>query len=230
MRKPLLLLAALFLLTSNAISQADPFKATGDNAGPNPFGSYNYGEFDSVDLASGSLQLSLNVAQMSARSQRSHYTLYYSSKFWSVSLAPNGPNDFFTFWNVEKNNFTITNAGQSSAVGGAGWNDSRGRLTKKASKAKCIVSGITRTVTINTNYVYQNQMSAKQNFPNWAWVSGSQYASWCGIPSTSYTTGYSSDAQGSRLVNTIVKHSSGNGEFSDTNGNVWSPYPASLSI
>ena len=221
------LLVVLWLFTISLASQVDPFKTTDANiTGPKAFGSYNYGEFDSVELSSGTLNLNLEIASMTARGHQSRYALMYSSKFWQPSVVLLN-NQFSPRWNVEKTNLDPVNTLPSTMPLATGWRDTIPRLTKISSKAKCRVNTLDRTVTLRTNFVYSDENGSKHNFPNWEWVSGSQYASYCGIPINAYNGGYSSDAQNFQLNGIQAKSPSGitdvgNG-FIDTNGNTWSP-------
>ena len=185
----------------SAFPQADPFKATGDNAsGKYPFGSYDGGNFDWVDLSGGGLNLKIDFGSMSARGHESRYSFVYSSKFWSATSSTVSGSTV-TDWEVERTNF-LNDGAHLYGANGAGWRDTTGRLSAIKSSISCLVSGQPRTYNLYTGYVYTDEGGAKHNFPNWAWrgtpPSSSQDCG--GAPTTGLTTGYSSDTDGMRLT------------------------------
>jgi len=172
------------------LGQTDPFKATGDNAsGKQPFGSYDDGSFDWVDLSGGGLNMRIDFGSMSARGHESKYGFVYSSKFWSATDTFVSPG-IVTSWHMERTNFGVPSGG--GVVNAPGWRDTRGRLTYSSTPVICLVRGRPQTFHILTGYVYTDENGAKHNFPNWKW-NGSGAPSQCGLTKTGYFTGYSSD-------------------------------------
>src|SRR2546425_13266450 len=230
MKRLLVLLAVLSCSEVAGWCQSDPFKASGDNpSGLQPFGSYDHGNFDSIDLSSGALSITVNFGAMTSRGHQSRYSFMYSSKVWSPFMIFNGTG-FTTNWQAERTMFGLESAQKPN---GAGWRDSSTRLSSLVSKAKCMVNGIPVTVKLFTNYVFTDEAGSKHNFPNSERSSGQNSASWCGIPPDGYHTGYSSDGTGMRLTTggvAKVAFKSGVSTFGpsflDTNGNSWSALAA----
>src|SRR4029077_17453302 len=161
MKKLLLLLLVFVGYGKLAIAQSDPFNAIGSNeTGMKPFGSYDGRKFDQVDVATGGLNLTLDIASMSARGHKSTYGWRYSSKFWLATSSLNAGQIVNTF-TIEN---TSLGESHTSAVFpvNPGWRDTRGRFTYIVSKIECIVNGLPKTFTgLYTGYVYVDENGAK---------------------------------------------------------------------
>jgi RHS repeat-associated protein len=231
-----ILSATLLLIFSPTLSaQTVAFQATGDNAtGWSPLGTYNYGDFDWIDLANGALNLKIPFASMTSRGHTSHYELDYSSKFWSV-YPIQGQTGLYASWRSE--------SGSAGVGPAAGWmhSDITGSgvsLTHVVNPLQCIASGgHFVTVRILSNYVYTDPGGAKHNFPDWKWANGPpSNGIQCEVPTTPYLTGYASDNSGAFLDITTVNErvsfpsgnfsSNGSATLADPNGNTWNQYTA----
>ena len=220
-------------------AQSDPFNAIGSNeTGTKPFGSYDGSKFDQVDLATGGLNLTLNIASLSARGHTSLYGWRYSSKFWMATSSLNA-GQIVTTWTIENTSLGESHASQVFPVN-AGWRDTRGRFTYINSQIECIVNGLPKTYTgIHTGYTYVDENGAKHSFPNWKWLVGGAPPSNCGLATSGYSTGYSNEGA-LRLSQGSISFPSGGGSssqgvsedkwaitntapsYSDSNGNTWS--------
>ena len=238
MKKLLILVLVLFSSATASFAQSDPFNAIGNNeSGVKPFGSYDGSKFDQVDLATGGLNLTLDIASLSARGHKSTYGWRYSSKFWMATSSFNG-GQIVTTWTIEN---TSLGESHNSAIFpvNAGWRDTRSRLTYISSQIECIVNGLPKTYTgLKTGYTFVDENGAKHSFPNNSVPS--TVASNCGLSSSSYATGYSNDGALRLTQPGGISFPSGGGSpaqgiledtwavtntaptYSDSNGNTWS--------
>jgi len=238
MKKILISILLLLASAGPSMAQADPFNAIGSNeTGLKPFGSYDGSKFDQIDLATGGLNLTIDIASLSARGHKSTYGWRYNSKFW-IATSSLSAGQIVTTWTIENTSLGESHNSQIFPVN-AGWRDTRGRFTYVNSQILCEVNGTMKTYSgLHTGFTYVDENGAKHSFPNWNASLTALQRSQCFI-GNNYNTGYSNEGGmidghgGVGFPSGVSSGSQGQQEdkwaltntapmYYDSNGNSWS--------